>query len=270
VIFCSLLHKQIIYHHHGAEFIQFFQVESGLLKKKLIRWVLRRPSIIIALSDEWKENFKKIDPNLPVQVLANAIALPSLASQPHIHGNNPVKILFMGRIGERKGIHDLISAAEMLAKAGINFQLILGGDGNLEFWQGECAKKNLKDKVVFKGWVFGSRKESLYREADIFVLPSYNEGLPMSVLEAMSYGLPVVATSVGGIPQAVKDGVNGYLVEPGEVKILTEKIGVLIKDDSLRMRFGMNSRRLAEKTFNIETATKKLADIYRKLTMCEH
>ena len=99
-------------------------------------------------------------------------------------------------------------------------------------------------------------------DADIFILPSYNEGLPMSILEAMSYGLPVISTPVGGIPEIVKDGVNGYLIFPGDNEALAEKIELLAKNKELRLRMGQENYKLVSQKYNAGTIINQLKILY--------
>ncbi len=260
VILFWLLRKPIVYHHHGGEFMQFYRNESGNYKRRFIRWVFRKPSRIIVLSESWKENFLSIDNNLPITVLRNAVCIPGIgltkAPQPK------VTILFMGQIVQRKGVLDLLNAAIQLLEGNLDFQFILGGIGEIDFFQNYCQSKGVQDVVDFRGWVAGEEKESLFQLADIFVLPSYNEGLPMSILEAISYGIPVVATPVGGVREAVVDGLNGYLIQPGDVNHLARRLNELIVNDKLRLELGKASRRLAEEKFDLSNMVKKLVIIY--------
>ena len=95
---------------------------------------------------------------------------------------------------------------------------------------------------MYLGWVSGAEKIDVFNIADIFVLPSYNEGLPISILEAMSYGLPILSTTVGGIPEIVENGVNGFLVEPGDKNALLEFLEVLVLNKTKRLEMGEKSR----------------------------
>jgi len=170
----------------------------------------------------------------------------------------------MGRIERKKGIHDLIEAGKLLADK-FRFKIILCGEGNISLWQEECSNKGLIDVIQFRGWVSGEEKELLLRETDIYVLPSYSEGLPMSILEAMSYGIPVISTPVGGVPEVVIDGINGFLVDPGDVHGLADKLEQLISDYRLRMKMGITGRQFAQEKFDISNNIKQLMNIYARL-----
>ena len=115
------------------------------------------------------------------------------------------------------------------------------------------------------GWVSGAAKERELQQATLYVLPSYIEGLPMGVLEAMAIGAPVIATKVGGIPDAIEDGANGFLVEPGDVNALADRIIQLLADAQLRNRFATAARARIVSSFSPERVLARLEDVYRKL-----
>ena len=98
--------------------------------------------------------------------------------------------------------------------------------------------------ISYEGWISGEHKIRLLNQANAYILPSYNEGLPISILEAMSYQLPIISTKVGGIPEIVKDGVNGYLIEPGNKQQLKSAIDKLIFDKSIRVSMGLTSAQM--------------------------
>jgi len=117
----------------------------------------------------------------------------------------------------------------------------------------------------FPGWVDGSKKDDLLRESDVFVLPSYYEALPLGVLEAMACGVPVVATSVGGIPDVIENRVNGLLVAPGQPDALARAIVTLLTDHALRSRLREAARSDVRKQFSTESVIKDLETLYREL-----
>jgi glycosyltransferase involved in cell wall biosynthesis len=258
----KLFRKKIIFHIHGAEFNDFFHVESGPLRKAIIRIVLKRADCVIALSSQWKSDFSAIagcEKN--IRVLYNSVHLPS---DPRRTGNLPLTVLFMGRLERRKGVYDLLNVAEALVSRNKDIKFIFCGDGNVKEIKDWVADRGLTEHMEVTGWI--TDKAVYYSDADIYCLPSYNEGLPMSILEAMSYGLPVVSTPVGGIPEAVFDGVNGFLVEPGDQKGFTAKLEILIQSPELRRKMGQESRRIAEEKFNIDSTVLALDGIYREMT----
>lgn len=262
VILSKWFGKKVIYHHHGGEFMIFFHNESGWLTRKWIGWILKKPDLILTLSENWKENLLTINPALPVQVLPNPVSMPACSCE---QNKEPVTILFMGRLVSQKGIMDLIDAAAILSSHALSFTMVFHGEGETERFKERCREKKVEDRVMFKGWVHGKEKEAAYLNSQIFVLPSYNEGLPMGILEALSYGMPVVATRVGGIPDAVKDGVNGFLTLPGDVTALAEALARLIGSPELRIQMGSAGRALAASQFEVSIVTDHLEKIYQWL-----
>jgi glycosyltransferase involved in cell wall biosynthesis len=114
------------------------------------------------------------------------------------------------------------------------------------------------------GWVTGENKEALLSTASIFVLPSYYEGLPMSVLEAMAWGVPVITTPVGGIPEVVRHGEEGVIVQPGDIVGLTAALRQLLDDESLRQRLGANGRKRIQHIFSDEVVFPQLEAIWAR------
>ena len=139
--------------------------------------------------------------------------------------------------------------------------------GNGEIEQGKQLAKNLGiyDRIEFLGWFNGLHKERTFQEASIFCLPSYAEGFPMAVLDAWAYGLPVITTPVGGIPDVAKDGDNMLLFMPGDIQTLSIKLEQLISDQKLRNKISLASLDLATNEFNQETINHHLKSIYDNL-----
>ena len=143
-------------------------------------------------------------------------------------------------------------------------QLLLGGDGDIEEVNQIITNEKLERIVKYEGWVSGNKKVELLNMADAYILPSYNEGLPISVLEAMSYELPIISTRVGGIPEILEDGTNGFIMEPGDKKAIKEAIERLMDDEDLRKKMGQKSA-LMVKAHLPEHVEKQLKELYDHL-----
>lgn len=203
------------------------------------------------------------------RVLRNFIPLPELPNQSG-ERSRLVTLFFIGNIGPQKGIHDLIEAAGELKSAGLQFALVLAGPFDSPVY-GDQLKQRVTDlrlgqEVRFTGPVFGAEKAALFRAADIFVLPSYGEGIPISMLEAMSYGLPVVATAVGGIPEVLAERQTGFLVKPADVPALRSALQELVSSSELRQRMGCLGRKRIEDFHSPARFLSELGDIYRDLS----
>jgi glycosyltransferase involved in cell wall biosynthesis len=193
------------------------------------------------------------------------LAVNKAASASQKNPGNQISIAFMGRLGQRKGVYDLLEAFRRVSEELPNVQLLLGGDGEIEQVRKEVLRCGLEDRVQILGWVNGQDKFDVFDQADIYVLPSYNEGLPGSILEAMASSTPIISTPVGGIPEAVNEGVNGYLVDPGDVDSLYSRLLMLCKDSGLRLRMGEASRKLVEEKFDIKEIVNKVIIVYQDI-----
>lgn len=174
-------------------------------------------------------------------------------------------ILFAATLYKEKGYLDLIEAFGKIATKHPEWKLLLAGNGNQEEGIALAEMYNVADRVKFLGWIRGEDKDKAFRTSSLFCLPSYAEGFPMAVLDAWAYGLPVVTTPVGGIPDIVVDGKNGLLFNPGDINALSKKLDTLIKDTELRNKLSEEARLLADTTFNVATIAQQLDEIYKSI-----
>lgn len=264
IAICRAFRQPVILHAHGSEFKPFY-AQLPKAARQLLGLIFRQCSRIIVLSESWKDfytatlNFT----SQQVAVLPNAIEFPS--ELPNRKGSDKATLVFLGRMGQRKGTFDLIEAfavlsAEVKAKA----ELILAGDGEVEKVRQLVETLDLESHTTVFDWVDSQQRNALLQQADAFVLPSYNEGLPMAVLEAMSWGLPVITTPVGGIPEVVKHNRNGLLINPGDISQLSGAIQSLIENETLRLLLGTTARKDVA-PFDIDRYCGSLASLYRSV-----
>ncbi|NEO96362.1 MAG: glycosyltransferase family 4 protein [Moorea sp. SIO3G5] len=263
-----IFRKPIILHAHGSEFHLFYSQLAPWVQQ-LLRWVFGKCSRLIVLSESWKK-FSINSLGLrseQVVILYNPVKLPSPV--PYRPGSQKVTILFLGRIGQRKGAFDLIKAfAALPAEDKNRASLILAGNGELEQAYSLVKSLELTANITIPGWVSSEERDHLLAKANIFILPSYNEGLPMAMLEAMGWGLPVITTPVGGIPELVVDGDNGLLVKPGEIPELSMAMQTLINDLGLRLSLGCTAR-ASVAHLNIEDYCSSVLNIYGSVLKSE-
>ncbi len=143
--------------------------------------------------------------------------------------------------------------------------LWIGGEGDRIVVEDLINELNLNDHVTILGWIQGETKAQLLNNADVLVLPSYNEVLPMSILEALAYRVPVVASRIGGIPDAISDGVEGFLVEVGDINAISESILKIISDSEARKVMRVNARNKAESLFDDKVIVAKISKLYKEL-----
>ena len=176
-----------------------------------------------------------------------------------------VKLLYLGIIGQRKGIYDLLRViGDDATHYRKHIQLRIGGNCEEEKIKETIEGFGIQDFVKFEGFVKGDKKTEDLNWADIFVLPSYNEGLPVAILEAMSYGMPIISTNVGGIPEVVKDDVNGKLIVPGDLEAIKKSIDYYVENISAICTHGAASRELV-KPFLPENVFVHLNNLYKEL-----
>lgn len=259
----KLFKKKVIIHMHGAEFKEYYNSCIPRKKDKIKHFLLSADKVIV-LGENWNEFVKTIDKNINTDIIPNFV---ECVDESAVYNTNDVNILFLAVLIKRKGIYELVEAVNQLIKekneTSCNINVIVAGSG-IEEQKLKKLVRDLKidDKFEFKGWVNKEQKIDILKKSQIFVLPSYNEGLPVSILEAMSYGLPIISTNVGSIEDAVKDNYNGIIVNPGNVSELKNAIHKLMKDKNLWNIFSQNSKYLVEQNYNQNIYFKKVEKIY--------
>lgn len=234
----------VIAHVHGGGFEEFYRRRCGPLRRRIVRFVLERSARVIALSPVWAEKLRHIAPRARLVCVANPVS--AAGAQPRQLAGRSV--LFLGKLSREKGVFDLLEATALLRRRLPDIRLILAGNGDVEAARAHARALGLEETVILPGWVSGAAKEELIRSSSVFVLPSYFECMPMSLLEAMAAGIPCVVTNVGGIPDILRNGVEGRVVEPGNVQALAQAVEQLLTDPQIYA--GMSAASLAR--FGVE------------------
>lgn len=267
ILLCHLFRKPIILHLHGSEFKIFFDEELSGWKRVLALKIFNSPTVIVTLSDEWNAWVSSTVTRPEVITIQNSINPPEL--QVGVSKNRQ-QILFLGRIGTRKGAYDLIEAmVEVVAKCP-DVILKMGGDGELEQAGQMAREKGVAGNIEFVGWVRGEDKARLLAESGIYILPSYNEGMPMSVLEALSVGLPVISTMIGGIPEQVQDQVEGLLIEPGDIKGMADSINTILSDQAVYDSMSAAAKLKFDSQFSADIILPQLESLYARVLSQAH
>jgi glycosyltransferase involved in cell wall biosynthesis len=223
---------RIIYHFHSTVvvFNDFFSAKT--LTSKFAVATLRQCDVLVVLSDIWKRIVAEALPDSAIEVIYNPV-LEIGASSRH-RSPDDGRVLYLAHLIERKGYLDLIAAFEQVAREIKGSRLVFCGSGEEQKARAYCAQLGITESVEFRGWISDREKVNELNRACVFCLPSYDEGLPMGVLEAMSAGVPIVTTPVGGIPDVLKHEENAMLFEPGDVSGLNDCLIRLIKNRDLR------------------------------------
>lgn len=255
--------KKVILHIHASRFKDFYNESS---RKKWILKNLQRADVLIVLSQSWKEWFTSIGvPADRIVILHNITEYPQIENvKDSVKSDRPVHFLFMGEIGERKGVFDILRGmAGYPAELEGKIELRIGGNRHEDELKKMIADNHLEKVVQFEGWVGGDKKIELLNWADVFILPSKNEGLPISILEAMSYAMPIISTPVGGIPEVVSEK-NGILVTAGNDKEIIEAMMFFVNNRNEILKRGNASREIVAE-YLPDYVMKSLKQIYTNL-----
>lgn len=218
--------------------------------------------VVVVLSNYWKEVVdKKFHLGNRIKVVYNPC--PTI-TYPQTYEKTK-SILYAGTINQRKGYADLIRAFAKVASKHTDWKIALAGNGEIEQARTLAKELGIEGQVDFLGWVNGEKKDKAFKQASVFCLPSYAEGFPMAVLDAWAYGLPVITTPVGGVPDVAVDGENMLLFNPGDINTLAEKLDFMMSDEALRDKLSAASIKLAAEKFNLSTITQQIGEIYESL-----
>jgi glycosyltransferase involved in cell wall biosynthesis len=254
--------RPLVLHAHGGYFDQFHRrLPSGL--RRVVNGILQRANVLIALSPRWRDFYVNECELSPSQVVVLPNPVRWSPEVPDRSGRRHVQFLFLGRMCETKGTYDLVNAFLTLPDAvRARARLTLAGDGDLEAIRKLAAPAG--DQVTVLSWIDSAERERLLAQSDVFVLPSYNEGVPMSLLEAMASGLPAIVTPVGGMPDVLRHGVEGQMVEPAHVAELSAAMARFVTDEAERLASGRRAHERA-RAFEIHAYARRLADIYQRI-----
>ena len=258
--FAKLMRRRVIFHCHGGEF-KSYVAEVG--EKKVLN-TLSKCNAIVALSQKWVDYFKG-DLCLKNVYVINNIVEPAQSIAENSMPAKELKLLFLGTICDNKGIFDLLDViatnkSELIGR----IKLYIGGNGEVERLQSVILQKQLGEIVEYVGWITGEDKKCLLKDCDIVMLPSYIEGLPISLLEAMAYAKPSITTNVGGIPEIIESGKNGVIITPGDKKTLYEAIRSFMYNPQLIAEYG-NEGLKRVKDFYPQSVKVQLENLYKQL-----
>lgn len=269
--------KPLIVTLHGYDILTEQATNYGIRHSKrfdaMIRKVINESEAVIVASKAVLNEAKKIMKNHErLHLISNGVDIVKF--NPTLNGmfirnklgiNGPV--VFTLRHHEPKyGIEYLIKAAALVIKERKDAVFIIGGDGSLKKQHELLVEKlGIKDHVIFTGTIPQSQVPYYFAASDVVAVPSIQEAFGLIVSEAMACGKPVVGTNVGGIPDQIIDGYNGFLVKPKDHIELSEKILLCINDSKMARRMGANGRKIVEDKFNIEKRIDRIISLYKRL-----
>lgn len=272
-------HRPLIVTLHGYDVLTEPSINYGArlipFLDNIVRKVLKEADLVITESTATANEALRIGCKLEkLALIPNGVDTKRF--DPKIDGgpirdllaiNDRSMVFTLRRHVPKNGIEYLIKAASLVLKDKQNVVLVIGSDGPLR-WKYErlVADLGITENVIFTGFIHPKDVPYYYAASDIFVVPSVIEAFGLVTVEAMACGKPVIGANVGGIPDVIKNGLNGYLVEPKDPKSLADKIAFLIENPGLMKKMGREGRRIAEKNFDIEKRIDKILTIYSDLT----
>lgn len=262
---------KVVCHYHGTMHTRFpsGETRSGRLIGRFLmsaahRVIVLGPTYQSEMGKAWRRDDIAWAPNMADVALFRS--MPADTPAPWLSPGDRA-ILFVGRLSAPKGIHDLFAAIPAVLERHPEARFVLVGVAEsdaMEFVvRGEAERRGIASRVCFLGSLEGREKAAAFVTSQMIVVPSWTEAFPLVIPEAMASGLPVVATRVGAIPDFVKDGKDGFLVEPKNPGVLAQAICRLLDDEELRRRIGARVRERAPHEFSIETGCGRVADILR-------
>ena len=250
-----LRNRKFIVHLHGSKF------QEHCLQRLLVRILVKLSDAVICITEQMKNFLEKENLKCRIFIIPNfceTIAENPVDLRKH---ENPVKIIFSGRFCQRKGTFDLLNAFEK-ANFDAPAQLYLYGAGETEKLREIVKNSSKKDCISVNGWIAHDEYLKKLSGYDFLVLPSYAEVFPMSILEAMGVGLPVISTCVGGIPEMVENNHSSILLNPRNMDELVNALEKLVNNLDLRIEFSKNAWKDAKERFSPEIILRKLEDVY--------
>lgn len=244
LLVARLLGRRVVYQVHGGALPEEFFAGSRWLTA-LLRHVLSMPDVVVLLAQAELEAYQRFVPGQRLEVIPNAIEAEGLAQRPLDPGRQgPLRLAYLGRMAENKGIFEAVEALARLVHSGHELLFTLAGGGPDEGRMRDRVRAlGLEDRVRFAGPLFGADKDALWRSADVFVFPTYHrEGLPYALLEAMAAGAVPVTTQVGAIPDVMQDGLHGLFVPSRDVEALAQALALLDGDQALLLRLAQTGR----------------------------
>lgn len=258
-----LRRKKYVVHVHGSRFIRMCETSPKLVQR-FIRCYFRHSVMVVCITPDMQEFLDDFVGKGKCRYVVIPNPCSTIADVPvdlTLH-EKPVKIVFSGRYGQRKGVYDLVKAF-----SNANFknpvELYLFGDGEVEKLKSVVADSPKAEMIHVSDWLKHEEYLKTLVQFDLLALPSYAETFGMSLVEAMGLGIPVVAARSGGVPYVVRDGVDGFLMDAGDIQMLSKNLETLVDDTSLRVRMGRDAWMDAVKNYKSDVVLDKLENAYK-------
>jgi len=261
---CRTMKIPMVLHLHTCEYEDFYRKLPSIFQRA-IREMFQRADHVVVLGHVWESFVVDVllVPRDRVTVLYNASPGPAeLPSGNAASTPEHVRLLFLGKLGTRKGVPELLAALSRLRDLSSDWSITMAGNGEIDQARSLASELGIVERITFTGWLDSPAVHDLLELSDILILPSHEEGLPMAIVEAFAYGVAVIASSVGAIPEIVIDRETGLLVKAGDVQGLAESIAALCEDAALRRQLAQAARKTWESQLEIASYTERLTPIW--------
>ena len=266
VVFCRSIGVPVALHLHAAQ-LHHTHLKLPGIARALARWALGQANVFIVLGP-FARDFVVRELRVPqarVEVVVNGVPEPAFARRMAPAPGARQRLFFLGNLSERKGVSDLLRAAKasrLFAQGKV--ELVLAGGGDVAHYQALARELGLEGATRFIGWADQTTAGRLMADADALILPSYDEGLPLVILEATANGVAVICTPVAEIPHFLRDGQEAVFVRPGDIDGIAAAIDAVMSDSALRQRLEAGGRALYERQFSLRSFATNVAKVHRR------
>ena len=258
LIIAKLFRKKIIFQLHGGEFEIFYNSN-----KKYCDYICSKADVVIGVSKYFGELFKRLNLNSNIIVLYNIAEKPLYKKVKLDTSKEKLEVLFLGAIDDNKGIFEVLDLWSNNRDLCDKFNLTICGIGDDKRLNKFIHENKFSNSVKYLGWIDSEKKNKLLSNTDIYIQPSHFESLGIAIIEALSYGIPVIASNTGGIPELITHNFNGYLIEVGDMNKMREDLLYLYNNRSKFLDFKENAESKATEFFS-ENIEKQIINMYNK------
>ena len=254
VAIAKLLRARVLYQVHGGKLPHEFSGGGGRFTR-FVRWTLRIPDMVVVLAQVELDAYRIFVPEQHLVAMPNAIDCRPFAQVPTVRSRSeyPLRLAYIGHIAREKGLYETLQGLRLATELGVDARLVVSGEGaELDRLRRYAQALGIAPRIAFIAPVTGSEKIRLLSTTDALVMPSYSEGLPYALLEAMAAGVPVIATPVGAIPDVMSHGTHGLIVPPRDGKAIAEALLKLAGDREQLSWMSRACRKRVRAAFAIE------------------
>jgi glycosyltransferase involved in cell wall biosynthesis len=257
---------RVLLHLHAAQIVQFHG-SMGSAGRYMLRWMFRSADHCVVLGEFWRRwviDTFEVRPNR-IGIVYNGV--PATKPTPRTTSKDGrFQLLFVGNLLERKGVKDLLRAFATQAIKARDIHLTMAGGGPVDTYRAMAAELGIADRVTFTGWLSQDDARTLMVYSDALILPAYDEGLPLVILEALASRTPVICTPVGSIPEVLQDRHTALFVAPGDENGIADAIATLIDRPQLRADLSAAGEALYDRLFTMEAFAASVGSLYAALT----